>query len=309
MNEDTKGFIRQCREFCGRYRIEEGKDFRLKDIDPDDTKPFKEDERTLAEEALAHGKVALSAMQERLYAQDRWSLLLIFQAMDAAGKDGAIKHVMSGINPQGCQVTSFGVPSAKEQDHTWLWRCMLELPERGRIGIFNRSYYEETLVARVHPEVLAAQKLDSSLVGKGIWKERFDDIENFEKHLSRNGTIVRKFFLHVSKGEQRKRLLSRLDEPEKNWKFRMGDVDEREYWDDYQDAYEQVIRHTATKDAPWFVVPADHKWYTRIVVAAAIVDALDSLDLHFPEVDDSQRSVLEEARKRLAKGKKDGKDS
>jgi len=301
MNEDTKELIRQCREIAARYRVGAGKDFRLKSIDPADTGSFPEDGKAIAERALAQGKIALSAMQERLYAQDRWSVLLIFQAMDAAGKDGAIKHVMSGINPLGCQVTAFGVPSSREQDHTWLWRCMLELPERGRIGIFNRSYYEETLVARVHPEILKAQKLPEKLVTDHIWKERFDDIRHFEKHLVRNGTIVLKFFLHVSKGEQRRRLLSRLDEPEKNWKFRMGDVDEREHWKDYQDAYERTIRNTATKDAPWFVVPADHKWYTRVVVAAAIFETLDSLDLHFPQIDDAQRAILEEARQRLAK--------
>lgn len=302
MDEETKKLIRRCREFSARYRVEDGKDFRLKDIDPDDTGTLGPDDKGRAEEALAQGRVALSAMQERLYAQDRWSLLLIFQAMDAAGKDGAIKHVMSGVNPQGCQVTSFGVPGPRELDHTWLWRCMIALPERGRIGIFNRSYYEETLVARVHGEVLAKQKLPQELMTKDIWKERFDDIRNFEKHLVRNGTIVRKFFLHVSKKEQRERLLARLDEPEKNWKFNIGDVDERAYWKDYQEAYEKTIRATATKEAPWFVIPADHKWYTRIVVGAAIVEAMDSLNLHFPEVSESQRSVLAEARKRLTKG-------
>jgi PPK2 family polyphosphate:nucleotide phosphotransferase len=305
MNTETKDFIADCRKLAGRYRVEGGKDFKLKDVDPDDTGPFKESEKESTEQALAHGKAALSEMQERLYAQDRWSLLLIFQAMDAAGKDGAIKHVMSGVNPQGCQVVAFGVPSAKELDHSWLWRCMVELPERGRIGIFNRSYYEETLVARVHSEVLASQKIPQKLVTDDIWKERFDDIRHFEKHLARNGTVVRKFFLHVSKGEQRKRFLSRLDEPEKNWKFRMGDVDEREYWDDYQDAYEKTIRHTATDEAPWYVIPANHKWYTRLVVAAAVVDTLDSLKLHFPEIDSSQHAVLEEARQRLTKSKKD----
>jgi PPK2 family polyphosphate:nucleotide phosphotransferase len=303
MNEQTKELLRHARDISQRYRIDDGKDFRLKDIDPGDTGPFPKDGKESAEKALAEGRAALSEMQERLYAQDRWSVLLIFQAMDAAGKDGAIKHVMSGINPQGCQVTSFGVPSSREQDHTWLWRCMLELPERGRIGIFNRSYYEETLVARVHPEILKAQKLPDPLFTDNIWKERFDDIRNFEKHLVRNGTIVRKFFLHVSKGEQRKRLLSRLDEPEKNWKFRMGDVEEREHWKEYQEAYEKTIRNTSTEDAPWFVVPADNKWYTRVVVAAAIVDALASIELHFPQIDDSQRAVLEEARKLLTKAK------
>ncbi len=305
MNTETQNFIADCRKLAGHYRVKDGKNFKLKDVDPEDTGPFHESEKEITEQSLAHGKAALSEMQERLYAQDRWSVLLIFQAMDAAGKDGAIKHVMSGVNPQGCQVVSFGVPSAKELDHTWLWRCMVELPERGRIGIFNRSYYEETLVARVHEEVLCSQKIPAELVTDDIWKERFDDIRHFEKHLARNGTVVRKFFLHVSKGEQRRRFLSRLDEPEKNWKFRMGDVDEREYWDDYQDAYEKVIRHTATDEAPWFVIPADHKWYTRLIVAAAVVETLDSLKLEYPEIGASQRAVLEEARQRLTKSKKD----
>lgn len=300
MNEETKKLIRQCRELSSRYRIDRGKDFELKDIDPDDTGRLEREDKSRAEEVLAQGRLALSALQERLYAQDRWSILLIFQAMDAAGKDGAIKHVMSGVNPQGCQVVSFGVPTAKELDHTWLWRCMKELPERGRIGIFNRSYYEETLVARVHGEVLAKQKLPRKLMTKGIWKERFEDIRNFEQHLARNGTVVRKFFLHVSKDEQRKRLLSRVDEPQKNWKFNIGDVDERAHWEDYQKAYEKTIRNTATEESPWFVIPADHKWYTRIVVAAAIVEALDSLELHFPEISEAQREVLEEGRRRLS---------
>lgn len=305
MNTETQNFIADCRKLAGPYRVKDGKNFKLKDVDPEDTGPFQESEKEITEQSLAHGKATLSEMQERLYAQDRWSVLLIFQAMDAAGKDGVIKHVMSGVNPQGCQVVSFGVPSAKELDHTWLWRCMVELPERGRIGIFNRSYYEETLVARVHEEVLGSQKIPAELVTDDIWKERFDDIRHFEKHLARNGTVVRKFFLHVSKGEQRRRFLSRLDEPEKNWKFRMGDVDEREYWDDYQDAYEKVIRHTATDEAPWFVIPADHKWYTRLIVAAAVVETLDSLKLEYPEIGASQRAVLEEARQRLTKSKKD----
>ena len=214
-----------------------------------------------------------------LYAQDRWAVLLIFQAMDAAGKDGAIKHVMSGVNPQGCQVYSFKAPTAEDLDHDFLWRCMKRLPERGRIGIFNRSYYEETLVVRVHPEFLAKQKLPPELVTKDIWKERFQDIRSFERYLTRNGVVIRKFFLHVSKKEQKKRFLERLEEPEKNWKFSANDAKEREHWDDYMEAYEDMIRNTATKDAPWYVVPADNKWFTRVVVAAAVIDALASLDL------------------------------
>ncbi|HVJ46431.1 MAG TPA: polyphosphate kinase 2 family protein [Luteolibacter sp.] len=303
MSTPTKDLIEDSRKLARRYRIDDGDGFRLKDFDPDDTGPFEKEDKEVTEKVLAEGKTALSEMQELLYAQDRWSILLIFQAMDAAGKDGAIKHVMSGVNPQGCQVVAFGPPSEKELDHTWLWRCMLELPERGRIGIFNRSYYEETLVARVKKQVLASQKIPADLVTDDIWKERFDDIRHFEKHLSRNGTIVRKFFLHVSKGEQRRRFLSRLDDPEKNWKFRMGDLDDRELWDDYQDAYEKAIRHTATSHSPWYVIPADHKWYARLAVAAVVVETLASLDLHFPEIDPAQREVLAQARTRLTKPK------
>jgi PPK2 family polyphosphate:nucleotide phosphotransferase len=234
-----------------------------------------------------------------LYAQDRWSLLLIFQAMDAAGKDGTIKHVMSGVNPQGVQVYSFKAPSAEELDHDFLWRSMRCLPERGRIGIFNRSYYEEVLVARVHREVLARQKLAPELVTKRIWQERYEDIHSFERYLTRNGTVIRKFFLHVSKGEQKKRFTARLDEPEKNWKFSANDVIERRYWKDYQRAYEDAIRATATPEAPWYVVPADNKWFTRLVVAAAIVDALAELDLHYPKVTAAQRKALAAARREL----------
>ncbi len=215
----------------------------------------------------------LAELQDKLYAQDRWSVLLIFQAMDAAGKDGAIKHVMSGINPQGCQVYSFKAPTSEELDHDYMWRCFKDLPERGRIGIFNRSYYEETLVVRVHEEILAKQKLPEKLVTKHIWDERYQDIRNFEKYLSRNGTIVRKFFLHVSKEEQKKRFLERIDNPEKNWKFSSADAKERGHWDEYMKAYEDMIRNTATKDSPWYVVPADNKWFTRLVVAAAVIDS------------------------------------
>ena len=234
-----------------------------------------------------------------LYAQDRWAVLLIFQAMDAAGKDGAIKHVMSGVNPQGCQVFSFKAPTSEELDHDYLWRCLKALPERGRIGIFNRSYYEEVLVVRVHKEILANQKLPPALVDRSIWEDRYEDIRNLERYLSRNGVLIRKFFLHVSKKEQKKRFLERLDNPEKNWKFSIDDAKERAHWDDYREAYEDMIRATATKDAPWYTVPADNKWFTRVVVAAAIIDALGSLDLKFPEVDDDKRKELAAARRAL----------
>jgi PPK2 family polyphosphate:nucleotide phosphotransferase len=280
-----------------RYCITRGDRFRLGDVDPADTWKLKDEERAL--EWLAQGKARLAELQERLYAQDRWAVLCIFQAMDAAGKDGAIEHVMSGVNPQGCDVSAFKAPSAEELDHDFLWRCMKRLPERGRIGIFNRSYYEETLVVRVHPEFLARQHLPEKLVTKRIWSERFDDIRAFERYLARNGVVVRKFFLHVSKKEQRKRFLKRIEEPEKNWKFSATDVAERAHWDQYMDAYEQAIRHTATAAAPWYVVPADHKWFTRLVVAAAIVETLEGLDLRFPEVSKAQRAALETARETL----------
>jgi PPK2 family polyphosphate:nucleotide phosphotransferase len=234
-----------------------------------------------------------------LYAQDRWALLLIFQAMDAAGKDSAIKHVMSGINPQGCQVYSFKAPSAEELDHDFLWRCMIRLPERGRIGIFNRSYYEETLVVRVHRDFLARQRLPAELVTKRLWEERFQDIRNFESYLTRNGIIVRKFFLHVSKKEQKKRFLDRIEEPEKHWKFSANDIQERQHWKDYMEAYEDMIRNTATKEAPWYVVPADNKWFTRVVVAAEVIDALSSLGLHYPQVGKEKLKELAAAKKAL----------
>ena len=234
-----------------------------------------------------------------LYAHDRWSVLLIFQAMDAAGKDGAIKHVMSGIDPQGCQVYSFKQPSAEELDHDFLWRCWRALPERGRIGIFNRSYYEEVLVVKVHPEILAGQKLPQGLVGKDIWDERYQDIRAMERHLARNGTLILKFFLNVSKDEQKKQFLERIDDPAKNWKFSAGDVKERAHWNEYMDAYQSMIRETAAPHAPWYVVPADNKWYTRIVVAAAIVDGLASLDLHYPKLDKAKLAELAAAKKAL----------
>ena len=280
------------------YRVSDGVKFRLKDFDPQDTGELKskEEAKGLLEKSVAH----IEELQDKLYAQDRWCLLLIFQAMDAAGKDGAIKHVMSGINPQGCQVYSFKAPSNEELDHDYLWRTTRNLPERGRIGIFNRSYYEEVLVVRVHPDVLEHEKIPAELRSKDIWKERFQDICSFERYLSRNGTVIRKFFLNVSKKEQKRRFLARLEEPEKNWKFSPEDVREREHWDDYMQAYEDMIRNTATKHAPWYVVPADNKWFTRLVVAAAIVETLEGLKLSYPEVDPQKRKELQAARKALA---------
>jgi PPK2 family polyphosphate:nucleotide phosphotransferase len=290
---------RRAAEFSKPYRVTKGKTFRLDDVDPADTGYLESEDADRAREALVQGVEQLAEYQDMLYAQDRWSLLLIFQAMDAAGKDGTIKHVMSGVNPQGVQVFSFKAPSAEDLDHDFLWRCLRCLPERGRIGIFNRSYYEEVLVARVHPEVLERQKLPPGRVSEDIWKERCEDIRNFERYLARNGTLIRKFFLHVSKGEQKRRFLARLDEPEKNWKFSANDVAERRHWKAYQEAYEFAIRATATPEAPWYVVPADHKWFTRLVVGAAIVDALAGLDLHYPKVGAAQRRALAAARREL----------
>ena len=267
----SKEIIDVVRDLSRPFRVTKGKGFRLKDVDPDDTLNFtKEADKPRAKEALAMGVMALADLQEKLYAQDKWALLLIFQAMDAAGKDGAIKHVMSGVNPQGCQVHSFKAPSSEDLDHDYLWRCSKVLPNRGEIGIFNRSYYEEVLVVRVHPEFLAEEKLPPQLVTKDIWEERFEDIRNFEQYLSRNGIVIRKFFLHVSKKEQKRRFLDRIDDPLKNWKYSVNDLTEREYWDQYMDAYQDMIRATATKHAPWYVVPADNKWFTRVVVAAAV---------------------------------------
>jgi len=279
------------------YRVTGGDDFALENFPTSDSGKMKQGPES--DELLAHGIELISDLQERLYADDSWSLLLIFQAMDAAGKDGTIKHVMSGINPAGCQVTSFKQPSQLELDHDFLWRSNLALPQRGRIGIFNRSYYEETLVVRVHREVLKAEKIPPALDGKNLWKERFQDINAFERHLSRNGTVILKFFLHLSKGEQKKRFLSRLDEPAKNWKFSAADLRERALWDDYQEAYEEMIAATATPHAPWYVVPADDKWYTRLVVAGAVVKALDELNLKFPEVTREQKEALRKAKEQL----------
>lgn len=294
-----KEFLKRVRKFAKPFRVNDGKDFKLKHIDPVDTLDLKSEDKPKAQEALKNGIELLAELQDKLYAQDRWSVLLIFQAMDAAGKDGAIKHVMSGINPQGCQVFSFKAPTSEDLDHDFMWRCLKRLPERGRIGIFNRSYYEETLVVRVHEEILAKQKLPERLITKHIWDERFQDIRNFEKYLSRNGTIVRKFFLHVSKDEQKKRFLERIDNPEKNWKFSSADAKERGHWNDYMKAYEDMIRNTATKDSPWYVVPADNKWFTRLVVAAAVIDALASLDLEYPEVGEEKLQELADAKKLL----------
>jgi PPK2 family polyphosphate:nucleotide phosphotransferase len=294
-----KQVIEASRRLSKPYRVTDGKKFRLKDVDPEDTGELKTEDKPRAKEALQTGVQALAELQDVLYAQDRWSVLLVFQAMDAAGKDGTIKHVMSGVNPQGCQVSSFKAPTNLDLDHDYLWRCVKELPERGRIGIFNRSYYEETLVVRVHPEFLVGQKLPEECVTKKIWDERFEDIRGFERYLHRNGTIVRKFFLHVSKKEQQKRFLSRLDLPEKNWKFSANDAKERGFWDDYMKAYEQTIRETATEDSPWYVVPANNKWFTRVVVAAAVVDALASLNLRYPKVSAEKKKELAEARRLL----------
>ena len=296
----TKEIIKTARELSKPFRVTKGKNFRLKDVDPDDTLDFtKEADKTRSKEALAAGVTALAELQDKLYAQDRWAVLLIFQAMDAAGKDGAIKHVMSGVNPQGCEVYSFKSPSSEDLDHDYLWRCMKCLPNRGHIGIFNRSYYEEVLVVRVHPEFMAKQKLPPDLVGKNIWEERFEDIRNFEQYLTRNGVIARKFFLHVSRKEQKQRFLDRIEDPLKNWKFSSNDANERDYWDDYMKAYEEMIQETATKYAPWYVVPADNKWFTRLVVAGAVIDALASLDLAYPEVDESKLKELAAAKKKL----------
>ena len=279
------------------YRVESGKHFRLKDFDPADTGHLHSKEH--AQEALQQGTARMEELQDKLYAQDCWSLLLILQAMDAAGKDGIIKHVMSGVNPQGCQVFSFKAPSDLELQHDFLWRTTRDLPERGHIGIFNRSYYEEVLVVRVHPEILNSQKTPPALVRKNIWEERFEDIRCFERHMARNGTVIRKFFLNVSKKEQKRRFLARLDEPAKNWKFSAADVRERGCWDDYQNAYEDMIRNTATPQAPWYVVPADNKWFTRLVVSAVVVETLESLELSYPKVDDAKRKELEAAKKLL----------
>jgi len=297
----SKELLNRARKIAEHYRITKGKNFRLKHNDPGDTMGLKSEFKPRAKEVLGLGVELLAGLQDKLYAQDKWAVLLIFQAMDAAGKDGAIKHVMSGINPQGCQVHSFKSPSAEDLDHDYLWRAMKVLPNRGNIGIFNRSYYEETLVVRVHPEFLNGQKLPPKLITKDIWKRRFKDIQNFESYLSNNGVAVCKFFLHVSKQEQKRRFLERLEIPEKNWKFSGSDLAERGFWSEYQAAYEDMIRHTATRRAPWYVVPADNKWFTRVVVAAAVIDTLAALDLEYPKVGEDKLKELAAAKKALLK--------
>jgi len=282
-----------------RYRVKSGKGFRLKDYDPADTHGLKSEFKPQARELLSKGVQELATLQDTLAAQDRWGVLLIFQALDAAGKDGTIKHVMSGVNPQGVQVHSFKAPSSEELDHDFLWRTMKCVPARGDIGIFNRSYYEEVLVVRVHPELLQKQKLPKALVTKHVWCERFESINSLERYLTRNGIVVVKFFLHVSKAEQKRRFMERLDKPEKNWKFSAADVRERQCWGEYQEAYEDMIAQTATEHAPWFVVPADNKWFTRLVVAGAVVDVLKGLNLKYPKVDAAQKAELQKARAQL----------
>ena len=291
--------IERSQKFAAPYRVTNGKKFRLKDVDPNDTGEATSEDKPRAKELLERGIEVLAELQDVLYAQDQWSILLIFQAMDAAGKDGAIKHVMSGLNPQGCQVYSFKSPSAEDLNHDFLWRCLKCLPERGRIGIFNRSYYEETLVVRIHPELMAKQKIPPRLITKNIWENRYEDIRNIERYLTRNGVVIRKFFLYVSSDEQKRRFLDRLDNPAKNWKFSSNDSRERSFWKDYMKAYEDMICNTATDSAPWYVVPADNKWFTRVVVAAVVIDALESLDLRYPEVGEAQRQELVVAKKEL----------
>lgn len=289
---------RRKTDLPARYRITKGKKFRLKDIDPGDTADFKSKEA--ANQQLEEGVATLCALQEKLYAQSEWSLLLVFQAMDAAGKDATIKHVLSGVNPQGCEVTSFKAPSEKELSHDFLWRASLALPERGRIGVFNRSYYEEVLVVRVHPDYLEKQKLPKKLLTKEIWRERFESINDFERHATRSGTVVLKFFLNVSLEEQRQRLLERLNDKTKNYKFAMGDLAERKLWGRYMEAYEEMVQETATEEAPWHVIPADHKWFTRLVVSTVIIEKLRSLNLHFPELEPDEKKQLVAARAALA---------
>jgi PPK2 family polyphosphate:nucleotide phosphotransferase len=281
------------------FRITNGDKFRLNDFDPSETLDLNAEDKPRVKEALAAGVALLAELQDMLYARSCWGVLLIFQAMDAAGKDGTIKHVMSGINPQGCRVSSFKAPTSDDLDHDYLWRCAKVLPSRGEIGIFNRSYYEETLVVRVHPELLAKQNLPPELVTPDIWKDRFQDIRGFERYLTRNGIIVRKFFLNISKKEQKRRFLERIENPDRNWKFSTADVAERANWDAYMEAYEDMIRNTATEDAPWYVVPADNKWFTRLVVAAAINETLKSLHLAYPEVSKEERRELMAARRAL----------
>jgi PPK2 family polyphosphate:nucleotide phosphotransferase len=288
-------------KLANAFEVRHGRSFHLKDYDPADTRGIHDKEK--ASQLLHESSQVMCDLQEKLYAQDQWAVLLVVQAMDAAGKDSLIKHVMSGVNPQGCEVTSFKQPSAEELNHDFLWRAARRLPERGHIGVFNRSYYEEVLVVRVHQEFLARQHLPSQLVTKKIWKERFEDISNFEQYLTRNGVVIRKFFLHVSREEQKRRFLDRLNNPEKNWKFSEADVRERQYWDDYMNAYEDMIQHTSTPNAPWYVVPSDHKWFTHIAVSSIIIQTLEELNLQSPKVDKERRKQLEAARLALMKEK------
>jgi PPK2 family polyphosphate:nucleotide phosphotransferase len=289
--------IKEAAQLSEPYCVTKGKNFRLKDHDPSETGDVKDQKR--GQKIIDHRAGLIANLQEKLYAQDRWALLLVLQGMDAAGKDGVIKHVMSGVNPQGCDVHSFKTPSTEELSHDYLWRAHICVPERGKIGIFNRSYYEEVLVVRVHPTLLQAQKLPAPLITKHIWEQRYEDINAFEEYLTHNGVVIRKFFLHISKKEQKKRFLERLDDSKKNWKFSMADVKERGYWKDYQEAYEEMIQNTATKHAPWYVVPADNKWYTQLIVASAIITTLEELDLSFPDVDKEKKKELENVRDSL----------
>lgn len=298
-----KKVINEAHKLAKPFCVTNGDNFVLKDFDPSDTLGLKSADRPRAQETLEIGIHALTELQDMLYAQDKWALLLIFQAMDAAGKDGAIKHVMSGVNPQGCQVFSFKSPSAEDLDHDYLWRCVKCLPNRGHIGIFNRSYYEETLVVRVHPEFLAKQRVPPSLITKRIWDERFQDIRSFERYLRRNGIVVVKFFLHVSKNEQKRRFLERADNADKNWKFSASDMADRRLWDQYQDTYQDMIRKTASKHSPWYVVPADNKWFSRMIVASAIIDTLASLDLAYPRVSKEQLKEIADAKHILLNSK------
>ncbi|WP_304201650.1 polyphosphate kinase 2 family protein [Flavobacterium alvei] len=298
-----KELVKRAKNFSKQYCVGKGEDFKLKDYETKASFDLGEEGNTLVKETLQLGVEALSAMQDILYAQDKWSLLLIFQAMDAAGKDGAIKHVMSGVNPQGCQVSSFKAPSSEELDHDFLWRCQKHLPERGRIGIFNRSYYEEVLVVRVHEQILKGQKLPEKLITKDIWEDRFQDIRNFEKYLNRNGTVVIKFFLNVSKKEQKERFIERVDNPDKNWKFSAADAKERGFWDDYMFAYEELIKNTSTEKSPWYVIPADNKSYARIAIASAIITALDEMELEYPTVSAEKLAELQAVKKALLEEK------
>jgi PPK2 family polyphosphate:nucleotide phosphotransferase len=294
-----KELLQHAKIFSKQYCVSNGEDFHLKDYETEASFNLGPEGKPLVKKTLQKGVDALAALQDILYAQDKWSLLIIFQAMDAAGKDGAIKHVMSGVNPQGCQVSSFKAPSAEDLDHDFLWRCQKRLPERGKIGIFNRSYYEEVLVVRVHETILKGQKIPKKLISKDIWEERFQDIRNFEKYLNRNGTIVIKFFLNVSKDEQKKRFIERVDDPDKNWKFSAADAKERAYWNDYMHAYEELIKNTATEKAPWYVIPADNKSYARIAVASAILNALDEMNLEYPSVSAEKVAELQAVKKAL----------